>query len=79
MTEVRMKVLVDQTGLPEKTVRYRLNALGITGREITPRLFLYPDSATEAVKNYVSKKEQQSVAKDMGSVPSDDSNNSNSG
>ena len=54
MTKFSFKVLVQRTGLPEYTVRYRLEKLGI-GEKVGERFFLYTDDDVKQVKNYNEK------------------------
>jgi len=51
MTKFSFKVLVQRTGLPEYTVRYRLEKLGI-GEKVGERFFLYTDDDVKQVKAY---------------------------
>jgi hypothetical protein len=73
-TEVRLGVIAEHTGLNIQTVSYRLRALGITGRRITPRMNLYPYSAIKAVENFHDK-EQSSVEEKGVSIPQKSDNN----
>ena len=51
MTKFSFKVLVERTGLPEYTVRYRLEKLGI-GEKVGERFFLYTDDDVKRVRDY---------------------------
>ena len=49
---ITIKTIAENTGLKEWQVRYRLVKLGIKGRQVHARCFVFPKSAIDAVRAF---------------------------
>lgn len=49
---ITIKTIAENTGLKEWQVRYRLVKLGIKGRQVHSRCFVFPKSAIDAVRAF---------------------------
>lgn len=61
--EYTFKEVQEITGLPDYTVRYRVDRLGV-GRRIHETLFLYSQDDVEKIRNYQEAQRSQATAGD---------------